>query len=211
MQNMFGQGAYGEHVAIENGSWGPRFDGVKRVYGYVYNNTQRVKSYRAIKNNIRDFFDTGITFNNSVSFNGATDKSDYFVSLSNVNDNGIYPTRADSYNKYTFSARGSYEANKKLTFSSSINYTYSKNSAVAGRQKLSPIFSLYNVPRDISVTAQEDLSDPFNSPGYYSPPTTPPTRTTSSRTGRIHTSRTRFGVSSRQTTSCSTSLRSHTA
>ena len=89
MQNMFGQGAYGEHVAIENGSWGPRFDGVKRVYGYVYNNTQRVKSYRAIKNNIRDFFDTGITFNNSVSFNGATDKSDYFVSLSNVNDNGI--------------------------------------------------------------------------------------------------------------------------
>lgn len=170
MQNMFGQGAYGEHVAIENGSWGPRFDGVKRVYGYVYNNTQRVKSYRAIKNNIRDFFDTGITFNNSVSFNGATDKSDYFVSLSNVNDNGIYPTRADSYNKYTFSARGSYEANKKLTFSSSINYTYSKNSAVAGGQKLSPIFSLYNVPRDISVTAQEDLSDPFNSPGYYFTP-----------------------------------------
>ena len=89
MQNMFGQGAYGNHDPIENGSWGPRFDGVKRVYGYVYNNTQRVKSYRAIKNNIRDFFDTGITFNNSVSFNGATDKSDYFVSLSNVNDNGI--------------------------------------------------------------------------------------------------------------------------
>lgn len=33
MQNMFGQGAYGEHVAIENGSWGPRFDGVKREKG----------------------------------------------------------------------------------------------------------------------------------------------------------------------------------
>ena len=44
MQNRFGQGASGEHVDIENGSWGPRFDGLERVYGYVYDNSQRVKS-----------------------------------------------------------------------------------------------------------------------------------------------------------------------
>ena len=170
LQNMFGQGYAGEANEIENGSWGPRFDGVKRVYGYVYNNSQRVKSYKAIKNNIRDFFDTGITFNNSVSFNGATDKSDYFVSLSNINDNGIYPTRADSYNKYTFSARGSYKANNKLSFSSSINYTYSKNHAVGAGQKLSVIQSVYNVPRDISIVEQKNLNNPFNSPGYYFTP-----------------------------------------
>lgn len=100
MQNRFGQGASGEHVDIENGSWGPRFDGLERTYGYVYDNSQRVKSYKAIKNNVRDYFDTGVMFNNSVSFDGATDKSNYFVSLSNINNNGVYPTRADSYNKY---------------------------------------------------------------------------------------------------------------
>jgi len=170
MQNRFGQGASGEHVQIENGSWGPRFDGLERVYGYVYDNSQRVKSYKAIKNNIRDYFDTGVMFNNSVSFDGATDKSDFFVSLSNINNNGVFPTRADAYNKYTFTSNGSYRVNNKLTFSSSLSYSYQKNSFVSTGQKLNPIYSLYNVPRDVSITAQKDLSDPFNTPGYYYTP-----------------------------------------
>ena len=170
MQNMYGQGASGEHVAIENGSWGPRFDGVERVWGRVYDNSQMVKSYKAVKNNIRDYFDTGVTFNNSVAFDGATDKSDYYVALSNVNNNGVYPTRADAYNKYTFTTNGSYKATNKLTFSSSISYSYQKNNFVSTGQKLNPIFALYNVPRDISITGQKDLSNPFYAPGYYYTP-----------------------------------------
>ncbi len=170
MQNRFGQGASGEHVQIENGSWGPRFDGLERVYGYVYDNSQRVKSYSPIKNNIRDFFDTGVMFNNSVSFDGATDKSDFFVSLSNINNNGVFPTRADAYNKYTFSTNGSYRVNNKLTFSSTVNYSYQKNNFISTGQRLNPIYALYNVPRDVSITAQKDLSDPFNTPGYYYTP-----------------------------------------
>lgn len=170
MQNRFGQGASGEHMDIENGSWGPRFDGLERVYGYVYDNSQRVKSYKAIKNNVRDFFDTGVMFNNSVSLDGATDKSNFFVSLSNINNNGVYPTRSDAYNKYTFTSNGSYKVNNKLTFSSSLSYSYQKNNFVSTGQKLNPIFSLYNVPRDISITAQKDLSNPFNTPGYYFTP-----------------------------------------
>lgn len=170
MQNQFGQGYAGDHVDIENGSWGPRFDGVERTYGYVYNNSQRVKSYKAIKNNLRSFFDTGVMFNNSVSFDGATDKSDFYVSLSNINNNGVYPTNADSYNKYTFTANGSYTVNNKLTFSSNVSYSYQKTKFVSTGQRLNPIFALYNVPRDISITAQEDLDDPFNTPGYYYTP-----------------------------------------
>ncbi len=170
MQNMYGQGASGEHIAIENGSWGPRFDGVERVWGRVYDNSQMVKSYKAVKNNIRDYFDTGVTFNNSVAFDGATDKSDYYVALSNVNNNGVYPTRADAYNKYTFTTNGSYKATNKLTFSSSISYSYQKNNFVSTGQRLNPIFALYNVPRDISITGQKDLSNPFYAPGYYYTP-----------------------------------------
>ena len=124
----------------------------------------------AIKNNIRDYFDTGVMFNNSVSFDGATDKSNFFVSLSNINNNGVYPTRSDAYNKYTFTSNGSYKVNNKLTFSSSLSYSYQKNNFVSTGQRLNPIFSLYNVPRDISITAQKDLSNPFNTPGYYFTP-----------------------------------------
>lgn len=80
MQNEFGMGWYGEKTDDENGSWGPRFDGSTLKWGTVYNNSQQIKSYKAIPNNIKDFFDTGFRYNNSISFNGATDKSTYFCS-----------------------------------------------------------------------------------------------------------------------------------
>lgn len=170
MQNLYGQGYGGEQVEIENGSWGARLDGMERTYGRVYDNSQKAKSYKAIKNNLRSFFDTGVTYNNSVSFDGASDKGNYYVSLANINANGVYPTRADAYNKYTFSTNGSYNATNKLTFSSTVNFSYQKQNFVSTGQKLSPMFALMNVPRDISITSMKDLNDPFNSPGYYYTP-----------------------------------------
>ena len=57
---------------IENGSWGPKFDGSSLRYGNIYSDgsvsMQKYKSYSAIKNNLQDFFDTGFRYNNSVSF-----------------------------------------------------------------------------------------------------------------------------------------------
>ena len=109
MQNEFGMGWSGSHTTLENGSWGPRFDGSMQLYGNVYNNSQKIKPYVAVEDNMRNFFDTGFRYNNSLSFNGATDKSTYFVSFSQISDDGIIPTDADSYNKYTFSGRGSHK------------------------------------------------------------------------------------------------------
>jgi len=170
MQNEFGQGWYGNKTDDENGSWGPAFDGSMLRYGVVYNNSQQMKSYVPIKNNLRDFFDTGIRYNNSVSFNGATDTSTYFVSLSHVDDDGIIPTSADSYKKLTFSARGTHKV-KDFTFSSSLNYAYQKNSfATTGQQESSMYNSLMQSPRDISYVGLKDLSNPFNTPGYYYTP-----------------------------------------
>lgn len=74
MQNEFGMGWNSNHTELENGSWGPRFDGSLQLWGNVYNNSQKLKSYVALEDNIKDFFDTGIRYSNSLSFNGATDK-----------------------------------------------------------------------------------------------------------------------------------------
>ncbi len=168
-QNEFGMGWNGNKTEIENGSWGPRFDGSKQLWGNVYNNSQKLKSYVALPDNIKDFFDTGIRYNNSISFNGATDKGDYFVSLSQISDDGMIPTDADSYDKYTFSARGSHKTGA-LTFSSSLNYAYQKNKFASTGQGLSILNSIYQTPRDISLVGLKDLSDPFNMPGYYYTP-----------------------------------------
>ena len=37
MQNNFGMGWYGDHTEIENGSWGPAFDGSEQLWGWTYN------------------------------------------------------------------------------------------------------------------------------------------------------------------------------
>ena len=170
MQNDFGMGWYGDKTDDENGSWGPRFDGTTTIYGAIYNNSQKMKPYVAMEDNIKDFFDRGIRYNNSLSFNGATDKSDYFVSFSQISDDGMIPTDADSYDKYTFSARGSHKVNK-ITFSTSLNYAYQKNSfAMTGQQESSMYNAIMQTPRDISIIGLKDLDDPFNTPGYYYTP-----------------------------------------
>lgn len=170
MQNDFGMGWYGDHTEIENGSWGPRMDGSQQLWGWTYNHSQGLKSYSPIKNNVKDFFSTGFRYSNSVSFNGATDKSQFFVSLSQINDDGIIPTDADSYKKYTVSGRGSHRAGA-FTFSTSLNYAYQKNNFVTTGQKTGSMYnSIMQTPRDIAITEMKDLSNPFNTPGYYYTP-----------------------------------------
>lgn len=169
MQNEFGMGWYGDKTDIENGSWGPRFDGTTQVFGNIYDHSQKIKSYVALKDNIKDFFDTGFRYNNSISFNGATDRSNYYVSFGQVHDDGIIPTDADSYKRYTFTAKGSHTVGK-LTFSSTLNYVYQDNSFAAAGQGLSMYNSIMQTPRDISIIGMKDLSDPFNTPGYYYTP-----------------------------------------
>ena len=170
MQNNFGMGWYGDHTEIENGSWGPALDGSEQLWGWIYNGSQGLKSYLPIKNNIKDFFSTGFRYNNSISFNGATDKSNYFVSLSQIKDDGIIPQDKDTYTKYTVSGRGSHREGA-FTFSTSLNYAYQKNHFVTTGQKTGSMYnSIMQTPRDIAIVEMKDLSNPFNTPGYYYTP-----------------------------------------
>ena len=169
-QNDFGQGWYGDKTYDENGSWGPKFDGSTLRYGSVYNNSQKMKSYVAIKDNMKDFFDTGFRYNNSISLSNATDATTYYVSLSQIRDDGIIPTAADSYNKYTFSANASQKI-KNVTVSTNLNYAFQKNNFVTTGQGGGSMYNaIMQTPRDISIAELKDLSDPFNTPGYYYTP-----------------------------------------
>ena len=168
-QNEFGQGWYGAKTMDENGSWGPRFDGATLRYGKIYNNSQQRKSYVAIPSNIQDFFDTGFRYNNSVSFNGATQASNLYVSLSQTHEDGIIPTDADSYKKYTFALNASHKI-KDVTITAGLNYSYNENDFVTTGQGLSMYNSVMQTPRDIAITELKDLDNPFASPGYYYTP-----------------------------------------
>ncbi|MDR0414224.1 MAG: SusC/RagA family TonB-linked outer membrane protein [Prevotellaceae bacterium] len=168
-QNEFGMGYGGSHALNENTSWGPRFDGRQHPWGVAFNGVTREKPFVASPNNIRDFFETGMCFQNSLSVSGGSEKTSYYASFSQASDNGIIPTRADSYDKYTFAARGSHEV-KILKVSSSLNYSTQSNKLEPTGQGLTIINSIYQTPRDVSIVGLKDLNDPFNTPEYYYTP-----------------------------------------
>jgi len=107
-----------------------------------------VKSDSYQKNYIKDFFQTGTTFTNSIAIHGGTDKSTVYFSYANTSARGIIPT--NTYNKNNFSFNQSAKLlNDKLTISSNVMLSAekSKNRPGAGYYN-NPLTGLYLFARD---------------------------------------------------------------
>ena len=171
-QNQFGQGWNGKQTYIENGSWGPEFDGSQQVYGPIWNHQQLIHKYEAVDSNVKDFFETGVTTSHSVALSGMSDdsKMTYYLSYGYSSDNGIIPSDKDAYKRNTIALRGSYEATKWLKISSSVNIAKTEADIVGSFQGTSFIDGILEFPRDLSLVDRKDLSSPFNTPeAWYTP------------------------------------------
>ena len=172
MQNRFGQGWNGKQTFIENGSWGPELDGSTQVYGPIWNHQQLIHKYSALEDNIKDFYDTGVSTSHSVALNGVSSdqKMTYYLSYGYSSDNGIIPGDKDTYKRNTIAYRGSYDATDWLKLSSSVNLATSNTNTVGTYQGTSMIDGILEFPRDISLVDRKDLSSPFNTPeAWYTP------------------------------------------
>lgn len=173
MQNKFGQGWNGIRTLDENGSWGPVMDGSWRVYGAEYENAQLMQEFKAVKNNVKNFFETGFTKNYGIGVSGRSLNeegqvaSTYYLSYSRTSDDGIIPGSKDKYERNTIAMRGSHVCNQYIKFSSSINLATSRTSSVPTDQGTTVIDGLYEMPRNISIADLQDLSSPFNTPLAY--------------------------------------------
>ena len=171
-QNEFGQGWNGTQTFIENGSWGPRFDGSMQLYGPIWNGQQLLHEFTAKPTNIKDFFEFGINQKHSISINGATEdqRATYYLSYSLADDNGIIPGDKDTYKRNSIAFRSSYIATDWLKLSSQVNFATSKTSNIGMFQGTSVIDGLYEFPRDISLVDLQNLPAAFNSPEAYLTP-----------------------------------------
>ena len=172
MQNNWGQGWNGTQTYIENGSWGPRLDGSRQIYGPIWNHTQLIHDYTAKENNVKDFFDLGWSHNHSIAFSGvsADNKVNYYLSYNYAGDDGILPGKKDTYKRNTLDFRGGFQATDWLKLTSAISYAKSATDLVGSFQGTSVIDGLLEFPRDISIVDLKDLSSPFHTPeAYYTP------------------------------------------
>ena len=168
-QNIFGQGWSSNHELIENGSWGPKMDGTPRLWGNVVENQQQFKPFAPQKTNLLDFYELGQTYNNSIAISGGKDNSNFYVSYSNIYDDGILPTAVDHYKRNAFTMKGSVK-NSFLTTSAQFNYINKKVSASQGGQGYSVYNNLLQIPRDFSIVDMKDYNNRFNNlDNYYTP------------------------------------------
>nr|WP_294793081.1 SusC/RagA family TonB-linked outer membrane protein [uncultured Mucilaginibacter sp.] len=179
-QNTFGQGWGGEFILSENGSWGPKLDGVVRPWGATgagtgasIGNKQLIKPFSAIKNNVADAFDTGVELNNNVQVSGGTDVSQYFISYGNVYSNGVLPGTPDLYRKNNFSIRQSAKFNK-FSVDVSLNYANNKRNVVQTGQGTGNADTFYEallqIPTDVPIKDLRNYKNEFfNVDNYFTP------------------------------------------
>ena len=168
-QTQFGQGWSGMSGGPnlhENGNWGAAYDGKDRVWGNIVDDEQLVKPYAYLKNRVRDFYDLGRNYKNALSLSGGTERTNYFVSLSQNSVDGVIPTSQDSYNRYTLATRGSHQAGK-VKVSTSINVSAEKTKAVGSGQGASLHRSLYEIANDISIVDLKDYNNKFHNLDNY--------------------------------------------
>ena len=169
-QNEFGQGIYGDAVSYENTSWGPIFDNKLRYWGNEVDNSLRVKAYSGLPTNVKEFFDTGKSFNNSISISNGNEYATYYFSYANITSDGIFPTNADSYDRNTISLHATTKISDRFSASTSINYVKKNNKSVPTGQGNQSVYNqVMQTPRDISLLELADIDSKWNNiDNFYS-------------------------------------------
>ena len=106
-QNQYGQGANGQFSYVDgrgggindgvDESWGPALNG--QLIPQFFSNGEPAP-FVAHPNNVRDFFNTGVTYNNGIALGGSTDKFDYRVSYNNLHQTGVVPNSSQGRNSF---------------------------------------------------------------------------------------------------------------
>ncbi|KAF2509457.1 SusC/RagA family TonB-linked outer membrane protein [Flavobacterium zhairuonense] len=126
-QNSYGQGSNGKFSYVDgkgggvndgvDESWGPRLNG--QLIPQFYSNGVAVP-FVAHPNNVKDFFNTGLTYDNSVSVAKSDDKSDFRLGVNNQKQLGTVPN--SEINKTNFTINTNYQISKNVKVGVNANY-----------------------------------------------------------------------------------------
>lgn len=103
-------------------SWGPRIDGTQyRPWWSWYPGPDYGKTIPLSSNpdNVRDFFETGVTYNNSVALSGGSDKTTWRLSYTNISQTGVIPNT--ELNRNNVGVNLGSKLTEKLKFDVSLN------------------------------------------------------------------------------------------
>ncbi|MBN2521659.1 MAG: SusC/RagA family TonB-linked outer membrane protein, partial [Bacteroidales bacterium] len=175
LQNEYGQGLNGEWRSKYNGAWGPRLDTssysrdpaiwlnpLLDVDGAIVSNNslyaptntgEPVKTYNQF-----DFFQTGISYNNNISIEAGNDKSSYFFSVGNLNEEGIAPN--NTFNRTTVRLNAETKLTENISSGGNVMYAHTANNLIREGGTSSGIgIGLYRTPATFNNAAGYKLPD----------------------------------------------------
>lgn len=108
----------------DDSSWGPKMSGQEYIPWYAWypgsKYAFKTASLTPQPDNVRNFFQTGITANNSIAYSNASDKYNFRANYGNQYTQGLVPNQY--LKKNTLNVNASYNVTTKLTFNANINY-----------------------------------------------------------------------------------------
>ena len=138
-----------------NLAWGEKYDGVPT---YQYDGVLR--PYLPDKNRIKEFYNTGTSYTNTIAVSGGNASTSYRVSFSNQDVKGISP--GNTYHKKIFNLGLNSKVTDKLTLQTNINYTHEENNnpPLVGTQGIGFSSFLNRIPLTIAIDAEKECCRP---------------------------------------------------
>jgi len=110
--------------SLEDASWGPKFDGRDYFPWYTWFPDSpyygKAQKYTSQKDNVKDFYDTGVTSKNGISLMSGTDKYSARFSYTNIGQSGLLPYSDLKKNLINLSL--DFNVTEKFSIGTTINY-----------------------------------------------------------------------------------------
>jgi len=164
-QNMYASGtslnASGVAIApiyqanADQSNWGPIIAGQQVASAYsaadqLLFGLPATVPLTAYPNNVKDLFENGYNAQHNVSFSGANDKSNFYVSYNNLRDRGFLRNNLLQRNSFRFN--GSSQLTEKFNMGVSVNYVNSASDrSQIGNQLSNPLFRGWFIPRNYDL------------------------------------------------------------
>lgn len=168
-QSKFGQGYDNLNLdSGENWSWGPALDGVVRPWTTPVDSDgdgsleALTRPYSAVKDQLKNFFDTGYTTTHNLNLSGSNEGFSYYASYGNTDQSGILNNTYYKRNNLTFKA--SAQLSDKLKSDFKVSYANVKQNTA---QEGSRSFEGNNA---YSMAVQSPVNIPFNELRDYTSP-----------------------------------------
>ncbi|NKI28396.1 SusC/RagA family TonB-linked outer membrane protein [Arenibacter sp. 6A1] len=148
LQDQFGVGGFpdGTLWPLENVAWGPRYDGrMIDASETLDDGSVWQVPYTPIKDNHKNFFNTGSTARHGITLSGGDDMGDFLLSIDQTNTTGTVPN--DKYNRTNVRLKASREFNR-LKVGGNLSFFRSHANLVGngGRQNRPVYWNILNTP-----------------------------------------------------------------